>query len=67
MTAPTKRGGARPNAGRATDGATGLRRVETKLTPAQHAKAAAIGQGNASAGIRAALDALPEISTTKGK
>lgn len=61
----TKRGGARPNAGRASDGSTGLRRVETKLTPAQHAKAAAIGQGNASAGIRAALDALPDFTQTK--
>lgn len=58
----TKRGGARPSAGKATDGAVGLKPLLVLVTDRQRAKAAAAGRGNASVGIRAALDALPEVA-----
>ncbi len=59
----TKRGGARQGAGKATDGAVGLKPLLVLVTDQQRAKAAAAGRGNTSAGIRAAIDALPAIET----
>ena len=59
----TKRGGARQGAGKATDDASGLKPLLVLITDQQRAKAAAAGRGNASAGIRAALDALPEVAS----
>ena len=51
--APSKRGGARPGAGRPTgDGATGLRRVSVLLDPATIDAATAAGDGNVSLGLR---------------
>lgn len=51
--APSKRGGARPGAGRpTTDGATGLRRVSVLLDAATLAAATVAGDGNVSLGLR---------------
>jgi len=50
----TKRGGARPGAGRKPVGAAA--ETSVLLTAEQHATAAALGDGNVAAGIRVALD-----------
>ena len=58
--APSKRGGARPGAGQASDGAKGVQRVTVMLDAAsieaaKRAGLAAIGRPEISAGVRAAL------------
>lgn len=50
--AAKKHGGARPGAGRASDGSTDLRRVSVMLDPLTITKATKAGEGNLSAGIR---------------
>ena len=65
------RGGARPGAGRpqGTKNKTpGLpTAVFVRLTEAELDKAKALGNGNASAGMRAALAASPECDSTLGR
>lgn len=54
---PVKRGGARPNAGKRADMTTPANRVTVTLDDATLKKARQIGNGNVSAGIRAAVAA----------
>lgn len=58
--APSRRGGARPGAGRPTgDGATGLRRVSVLLDAATLDAAALAGDGNVSLGLRRLAQRAP--------
>jgi hypothetical protein len=61
----TKRGGARPGAGRKPVGAAA--ETSVLLTAEQHAIAAALGGGTVAAGIRRALDmAAEQLAANQG-
>lgn len=55
-------GGKRKGAGRKPLGSSPMKRVVVTLSDAHITKASNVGQGNLSAGLRLAVDKLPDVS-----